>query len=133
MNLPGLAAYPDFFAAGLIMILSGIWLSALSSSLFTINSKGLDITYRIFLTGLLAYGVKESTTVNKIFTSVNILVLVFVIIAGFIKGNLQNWFITEDIILNATAKHEWAVFTYWNFQHTVVIFSAILSVYKLSV
>uniref|UniRef100_A0A672SK88 Amino acid permease/ SLC12A domain-containing protein n=1 Tax=Sinocyclocheilus grahami TaxID=75366 RepID=A0A672SK88_SINGR len=38
MNLPGLAAYPDFFAAGLIMIFS------------------------------------ESTTVNKIFRSVNILV-----------------------------------------------------------
>ncbi|XP_077103742.1 cationic amino acid transporter 2 [Siphateles boraxobius] len=78
MGLSGLAAYPDFFAAVLIMILSA----------------------------LLAYGVKESTTVNKIFTSVNILVLIFVITAGFIKGNLKNWFITEDIILNATAMHE---------------------------
>ncbi|XP_056626197.1 cationic amino acid transporter 2-like isoform X1 [Triplophysa dalaica] len=78
LGLPGLASYPDFFAAGLIMILSG----------------------------LLAYGVKESTTVNKIFTSVNVLVLIFVIISGFIKGKLQNWFITEDILLNATATLE---------------------------
>ncbi|XP_077003176.1 cationic amino acid transporter 3 [Tamandua tetradactyla] len=63
-----LAEYPDFFAMGLVLL----------------------------LTGLLALGASESALVTKVFTGVNLLVLGFVVISGFIKGDLHNWKLTEE-------------------------------------
>ncbi|MEQ2279461.1 Cationic amino acid transporter 3 [Ameca splendens] len=70
MNVPGkvLADYPDVFALILVLL----------------------------LTGLLAFGVSESALVNKIFTGINLVVLGFVIISGFVKGDVGNWNLVKD-------------------------------------
>lgn len=44
-------------------------------------------------------GASESALVTKVFTGMNLLVLGFVIISGFIKGELRNWKLTEDYCL----------------------------------
>ncbi|XP_039080750.1 cationic amino acid transporter 3-like [Hyaena hyaena] len=49
-----------------------------------------------FLIGLLTLRFGEISLVNKVLTLVSLLVLSFVIIAGFIKGDLHNWKLTEE-------------------------------------
>ncbi|KAK2828162.1 hypothetical protein Q5P01_019196 [Channa striata] len=83
MNVPGkvLAEYPDLFALILVLL----------------------------LTGLLAFGVSESALVNKIFTGINLIVLGFVIISGFVKGNTANWnLVQQDYVdfRNGTCSNE---------------------------
>lgn len=45
---------------------------------------------------------KESVLVNKVFTCINILVLGFVMVSGFVKGSTKNWQLTEQEIYNAS-------------------------------
>ncbi|XP_064319112.1 cationic amino acid transporter 3 isoform X2 [Phalacrocorax carbo] len=53
-----------------------------------------------YVIALLAFGVSESALVNNIFTVVNLMVLVFVIIAGFVKGDIKNWQLSEEDYIN---------------------------------
>ncbi|EPY85121.1 cationic amino acid transporter 3-like protein [Camelus ferus] len=63
-----LAKYPDVFAFALVLL----------------------------LTGVLVLGARESALVTKVFTGLNLLVLGFVIVSGFTKGDLHNWQLTEQ-------------------------------------
>ncbi|XP_004604606.1 high affinity cationic amino acid transporter 1 [Sorex araneus] len=77
LNAPGvLAETPDIFAVIIILI----------------------------LTGLLTFGVKESAMVSKIFTCVNVLVLGFIMVSGFVKGSVKNWNFTEQDFQNGTSR-----------------------------
>ncbi|KAM8803034.1 high affinity cationic amino acid transporter 1 isoform 1-T2 [Rhynchonycteris naso] len=75
LNAPGvLAKNPDIFAVIIILI----------------------------LTGLLTLGVKESAMVNKVFTCVNVLVLGFIMVSGFVKGSIKNWQLSEEDFQNSS-------------------------------
>uniref|UniRef100_A0A8D1HJY2 Cationic amino acid transporter C-terminal domain-containing protein n=1 Tax=Sus scrofa TaxID=9823 RepID=A0A8D1HJY2_PIG len=70
-----LAPYPDFVALALVLLMAG----------------------------LLILGVQVTELVRKVATGFNVLVLSFVILSGFIKGDRHNWQLTEQDYKLATA------------------------------
>uniref|UniRef100_A0A4X1U7U8 Cationic amino acid transporter 3-like n=1 Tax=Sus scrofa TaxID=9823 RepID=A0A4X1U7U8_PIG len=70
-----LAPYPDFVALALVLLMAG----------------------------LLILGVHDSALVRKVSAGCNVLVLSFMILSGFIKGDLHNWQLTEQDYKLATS------------------------------
>lgn len=68
LNIPHLSSYPDF----------------------------LSLAITLCLTALMAVGVKESTKFNNVFTTVNLLVVLYVIICGSFKIDFHNWNLRKD-------------------------------------
>ncbi|KFB38619.1 hypothetical protein ZHAS_00005998 [Anopheles sinensis] len=56
----------------------------------------LSFVVVLFITALLAYGVKESTLLNNLFTGVNLLVIMVVLVSVGIKADPANWAIRPD-------------------------------------
>lgn len=40
--------------------------------------------------------------VNKVFTCINVLVLLFMVVSGLVKGTLKNWQIDPEEVLHAS-------------------------------
>ncbi|XP_071552250.1 uncharacterized protein [Panulirus ornatus] len=76
INISFLSDYPDFLAFGLSLA----------------------------LTGILCVGVKESSLMNNIFTLINMVVIMYVIIAAGTQGDSENWSIPESK-LNETCQN----------------------------
>uniref|UniRef100_A0A480SIJ2 Cationic amino acid transporter 3 n=1 Tax=Sus scrofa TaxID=9823 RepID=A0A480SIJ2_PIG len=70
-----LAPYPDFVALALVLLMAG----------------------------LVLLGVHDSALVSKVSAGINVLLLSFMILSGFIKGDLHNWQLTEQDYKLATS------------------------------
>jgi len=70
INVANMADYPDFFAFGIIVVLSI----------------------------MLAVGVKESSLINNILTALNLITVVTAVVAGATKADPGNWNIPKDAI-----------------------------------
>ncbi|XP_066589837.1 cationic amino acid transporter 3 [Prorops nasuta] len=68
INVSFLSEYPDFFAFGMVLL----------------------------LIILLSTGVRESSFLNNIFTIINVVTIVIVIVAGSIKADPRNWFLSPS-------------------------------------
>ncbi|XP_025836184.1 cationic amino acid transporter 2 isoform X1 [Agrilus planipennis] len=58
----------------------------------------LSFVLVVVITVLLAFGVKESSFLNNIFTVLNLVVIAIVIVAGSINADVKNWRISKDEI-----------------------------------
>ncbi|EFA09380.2 High affinity cationic amino acid transporter 1-like Protein [Tribolium castaneum] len=62
------------------------------STYFDFLAFGISILLAIAL----AFGLKESSIVNNIFTAINLFVVLFVVIAGATKANTDNWYLPAN-------------------------------------
>lgn len=55
---------------------------------------------------MLSFGVKESTRFNSIFTCLNIVIVLYVVICGLFKADFHNWDLSVEEVRNFSSKSE---------------------------
>ncbi|CAG2116716.1 unnamed protein product, partial [Medioppia subpectinata] len=93
MDVTGLSAYPDFLAFGITLLLKHHFREWMPMDVTGLSAYPDFLAFGItlLLTVMLSIGVKESTRFNSIFTALNLLVVLFIVIAGSFKANIDNW------------------------------------------
>ncbi|KAH1003340.1 hypothetical protein HUJ05_011264 [Dendroctonus ponderosae] len=86
----GLSNYIDALATNRISVTFRAWLP-MDVSFLSQYPDLLAFLLVLVLTGLLAFGVKESSMLNNIFTVLNLLTVGLVIVCGSIKADTNNW------------------------------------------
>ncbi|XP_063364035.1 cationic amino acid transporter 2-like [Cydia amplana] len=66
----------------------------LVATYFDFFAFGIVIAFGV----LLAFGVRESATVNNVFAVLNMIVIVFIVVAGSFTADANNWFIPESSV-----------------------------------
>lgn len=83
LNIASLAPYPDFLAFFLSILII--------CNLKKKNKKREEKIKKFIFKVLLLIGVKESTFLNKLFTVLNIFIILLIAICGSTKADFNNW------------------------------------------
>lgn len=70
----------------------------INSSFLATYPDFLSVFFIILLTILLTVGVKESSVINNIFTSINMVTVCIILVIGIYKSNPSNWTISKESI-----------------------------------
>nr|CAD7601136.1 unnamed protein product [Timema genevievae] len=102
IDIDFLSPYPDFFADGRVPHHEA-WPSSSGEISNYPTALRQTTAWKIERSGeglslALAFGVKESSNVNNIFTVLNIGVVLYVIITGSFKADIKNWQIPKDVV-----------------------------------
>ncbi|CAG9760498.1 unnamed protein product [Ceutorhynchus assimilis] len=93
----GLSNYIDALADNKISEAFLRWLP-INMSYLSPYPDFLAFTVVLILTGLLSFGVKESSMLNNLFTVLNLLTVAIVLVCGSIKADTDNWKIPQEQI-----------------------------------
>ncbi|XP_050305273.1 high affinity cationic amino acid transporter 1 [Anthonomus grandis grandis] len=86
----GLSNYIDALAGNKISIAFTEWMP-MKASYLSPYCDILSFVLVLLLTALLAFGVKESSVLNNIFTIINLVTVAVVLVAGSLKADTNNW------------------------------------------
>lgn len=93
----GMSGYIDSLANGTMSNIFRGWLT-IDSSFLAEYPDFLSVVFIAILTAILISGVKESSHVNNLFTTINMVTVIMVLVIGIWKSDPANWSIAKEEI-----------------------------------